>query len=469
MLVTVISFLVTISIVVAFHEWGHYLACRLFGIYVERFSLGFGRVFYKKIDRRGCEWAFSVLPLGGYVKPLSIESEQYATLLKRTEEQVIKPIESVTPWHRFVIYAAGPLFSFILAILIYTGLNLKGEEEVVAVLAEPPTNSVAAEAGLNHRDLITEVNGTTVYSWSQLNEALLDSIHFGREARLEVIRNLDNQTLPNHIRDLEQQLASYPKESIVIRFNPVSGSLEKRNLMAESGLFIDTSRVKIVEVLDNSAAALAGFQENDVIIGFCGESAETSFSLQALMQAFKNHPSQHLCLNVERQGANFQQDIVPELVRQNDQDIGRAGLRLSADLPKMTVRYGLLQSVSKAVKKTYNLAAMSVNVVGRIIAGDVSWRNLSGPLTIADYSGKVAEAGVWPFISFIALISLSIGVLNLLPIPALDGGQMLICVIEGVRGKPLPDSIIRQIQAMGYALLLLLMILAFTSDIFRLL
>ena len=134
-------------------------------------------MIYKKVDHRGCEWAVSSLPLGGYVKPLSLESEQFEKLKSRPEGFNEKAIEEVTPWHRFVVYAAGPLFSFILAILIYTGLNLKGEQEVIALLGEPPASSVAAEAGLQHNDLITEVNGTAVYSWSQINEALFDSIH----------------------------------------------------------------------------------------------------------------------------------------------------------------------------------------------------------------------------------------------------------------------------------------------------
>lgn len=474
MLTTIISFLITISVVVVFHEWGHYLACRIFGIHVERFSLGFGNVIYKKVDRRGCEWALSALPLGGYVKPLSEASENYSQLRKSSSGLPGKTIEEVTPWHRFIVYAAGPLFSFILAILIYTGLNLKGEQEVVAVLAEPQASSAAANAGLRHHDLITEVNGSAVYSWPQLNEALMDPIHFGREAQLSVIRNLDSQNLPGHIQDLEQQLASYPQESLTIKFEAVSGSLENRNLMSESGLMIDTSRVRVVEVLADSAAARAGLAAGDVIDGFCSavqhsEASQAAFSMTGLMTAFRDNPEQNLCLNVDRQGAALTISLSPELITQDGQSFGRAGMRLSADLPTMTVRYGVVESFSKAVEKTYQLAAMSVKVVGRIITGDVSWRNLSGPITIADYSGKVAEAGVWPFISFIALISLSIGVLNLLPIPALDGGQMVICAIEGVRGRPLSENIIRHVHATGYALLLLLMVLAFTSDIFRLL
>ncbi|NLA51316.1 MAG: RIP metalloprotease RseP [Alcaligenaceae bacterium] len=474
MLTTIISFLITISVVVVFHEWGHYLACRIFGIHVERFSLGFGSIIYKKVDRRGCEWALSTLPLGGYVKPLSIASENYSQLMTSSTGLPGKTIEEVTPWHRFVVYAAGPLFSFILAILIYTGINLKGEQEVVAVLAEPAASSAAANAGLRHHDLITEVNGSAVYSWSQLNEALLDPIHFGRDARLSVIRNLDSQNLPQHIQDLEQQLASYPQETLTIQFKPVSGSLENRNLMSENGLAIDTSRVRVVEVLADSAAIKAGLIDGDIINGFCepiqsGQIVGDVFSMTALMTAFREHPEQSLCLSVDRQGADLSILLSPELVTQDGQSFGRAGMRLSVDLPTMTVRYGVVESFSKAVEKTYQLAAMSVKVVGRIITGDVSWRNLSGPITIADYSGKVAEAGVWPFISFIALISLSIGVLNLLPIPALDGGQMVICAIEGVRGRPLSENIIRHVHATGYAVLLLLMVLAFTSDIFRLL
>ncbi len=474
MLTTIISFLITISVVVVFHEWGHYLACRVFGIHVERFSLGFGRVIYKRVDRRGCEWALSALPLGGYVKPLSIASENYSQLVASSTGLPGKTIEEVTPWHRFVVYAAGPLFSFILAILIYTGINLKGEQEVIAVLREPPVASAAANAGLRHHDLITAVNGSAVYGWSQLNEALLDPIHFGRDATLSVIRNLDSQNLPQHVQDLERQLASYPQESLTIQFEPVSGSLENRNLMSENGLAIDTSRVRVVEVLANSAAIKAGLIDGDIINGFCEQMQPEQpvndiFSMTALMAAFRDNPGQSLCLSVDRKGTDLSILLSPDLITQDGQSFGRAGMRLSADLPTMTVRYGVVESFSKAVEKTYQLAAMSIKVVGRIITGDVSWRNLSGPITIADYSGKVAEAGVWPFISFIALISLSIGVLNLLPIPALDGGQMVICAIEGVRGKPLSENIIRHVHATGYAILLLLMVLAFTSDIFRLL
>lgn len=487
MLTTLISFLITISIVVVFHEWGHYLACRLFGIHVERFSLGFGKVIFKNTDQRGCEWALSALPLGGYVKPLSIDSPQYTTLLDRAEGLQAKPIEAVTPWHRVVVFAAGPLFSFILAILIYSGLNLKGERQVVAILAEPPAATLAAEAGLRRQDLIVEVNGKPGYSWTQVNEALLDPLHFGREARLSVIRQVDSRSLPDHIRDLEQRLASYPRESLVIHFNPLDGTLENRDLMRESGFVLDTSRVRVVDVIADSAASRAGLREGDIISGFCeplstlstlsrtsssdvgATSADSAFGLTNLMQAFKTHPEQSLCLNVERDKAGIQLRLTPERVTEEGQSFGRAGVRLAADLPTMTVRYGLVESVSRAISKTYDLATMSLSVVGKIIQGEVSWRNLSGPITIADYSGKVAQAGIWPFISFIALISLSIGVLNLLPVPALDGGQMVICAIEGLRGKPLPEAVLQQIHRIGYFMLLMLMVLAFSSDIFRLL
>ena len=481
MLSTVISFLITISIVVVFHEWGHYLACRLFGIHVERFSLGFGKVIYKKTDHRGCEWALSALPLGGYVKPLSVASEQYGALMDRPEGLPAKAIEAVSPWHRFVVYAAGPLFSFILAILIYTGLNLKGEQQVVAMLAEPPAASLAAEAGLRRHDLIVAVNGKPGYSWTQVSEALLEPMHFGGETQLSVIRQVDRHSLADHMSDLTQRLASYPRENLLLRFNSVDGTLENRDLMRESGLILDTTRVKVMEVIADSAAAQADLREGDIISGFCepvpavssGDMPEApvddSFGLAALMQAFKAHPEQSLCLSVERDGALLQLAITPERVTSEGQSVGRAGVRLAADLPTITVRYGLVDSVSRAISKTYDLAAMSVNAVIKIVTGDISWRNLSGPITIADYSGKVAQAGVWPFISFIALISLSIGVLNLLPVPALDGGQMVICVIEGLRGRPLPEVVLQHIHQLGYLLLLVLMVLAFSSDIFRLL
>lgn len=476
-MLTLISFLITISIVVVFHEWGHYLACRLFGIHVERFSLGFGKVVYKVTDSKGCQWALSALPLGGYVKPLSKESEYYPQLKTQYADKLGRTIESVNPWQRFAVYAAGPLFSFILAILIYTGLNLKGQEEVVAVLAEPAPTTVAAQSGIRQGDLIVAVDGKAVYSWSQLNETLLDAIHFGQTAEVEVLRSLDTQSLPQHVRDIERQLASYPRETLHLSFVAPGGTLENRNLLLESGLAIDTSRVRVVDVLPDSAAQRAGLLTGDIITGICSTSTDDessaansdAFSLQRLMQTFREHPEQSICLELLRDGATLTAHITPTAVEEEGQRFGRAGVRLGADLPTITVRYGPVDSISHAVSKTYNLATMSFKVVGRMITGDVSWRNLSGPITIADYSGQVAHAGVWPFISFIALISLSIGVLNLLPVPALDGGQMVICFLEGIRGKPLPERVLQPIYALGYALLLGLMVLAFTSDIFRLL
>lgn len=440
---SLLTFLITISIVVVFHEWGHYLAARYYGVKVERFSLGFGKVLYQRKDKRGTEWAISMLPLGGYVMPLAEPSPSDPTY--RPGQSIIEK----TSWQRIVIYAAGPAFSFLLGILIYTGFNWYGTQEPVAYLAAPPSTSAAAQAGVLEGDLLVSVNGQEVPSWTDAVEELLEPMTLGQ------------------VVDLGLQGQSGQLRQVQLQFERHEGSFEQVNLLAQAGLTLRAPRPFFSSIIAGGPAERAGLQANDQIISIDGEPITNA---SQLLTVIKEHPEQAISMMVLREGLTTSVVVTPmAFTTPEGETVGRVNATIGAQYDEVLVRHGLVQGIVKAVDKTWDTAWFSLRMMGKMLTGEVSLKNISGPVTIADYSGKVASYGLDRFIQFIALISISIGVLNLLPVPGLDGGQMVINFIEMVRGRPLPEEVMGVVARMGYGLLLLLMVFAFSNDISRLL
>lgn len=441
MLSSIVFFIVTISIVVVFHELGHYLAARLCGVHVERFSLGFGKVLLRRRDRRGTEWVVSALPLGGYVKPLA--EPEAGVMASRGRGAMSEK----SPWQRMLIFAAGPAFSLLLGILIYSAIYMAGNNVPQAILAAPDKGTPAQIAGIKKGDRVIGLDGRQVHSWTQFQQQLLEPMVLGQTVRLQ-LRD------PND-RDRE----------VTIALQPAPRDLEGVNLARLNGLDIDAPPPTAAQIIAGGAGEAAGIRQGDVIVQ---AGARTDLDARAFIEQIQNNVGQAVPLVVLRDGQRVTLNVTPRPIEGPDgAPQGKIGVALHSDYPMIFVRHGLVDSVGLATTRTFDTAWFSVKMLSKMVMGQVSWKNISGPVTIADYAGKSASLGLERFIEFIALITISIGVLNLIPIPGLDGGQMLFAFFEIVRGRPLPAFVQEKGLAFGYMLLLALMVLAFLNDVMR--
>jgi regulator of sigma E protease len=441
MFYTLLAFAVALGVLITFHELGHYWVARRCGVRVLRFSVGFGKVLAQRTDRNGTEWAISAIPLGGYVKMMDDPPEGASDSLA-AQAFNRKPLAQ-----RSAIVAAGPLANLILAALLYTALNLAGTSEPAAILAQPQAGTAAALAGFQAGDRVTAVDGTPVQSWSQVRWQLMDTVTEGGEARIEVDARGTARTHTLH-------------------FDAGEIAPDAPDPMALAGISLATPQPKVGQVMAGGAGEAAGLRQDDIIIAAGDLRRPDAATLVATIQ---QHPGQSLPLTVLRDGTELSLRVTPAAESGADgKPVGRIGVMLTGDFPMVTVRYGLFESLSRGVTRTADTVWYSLKMMGRMVTGDVSLRNVSGPVTIADYAGQTARIGVSAYIGFLALISVSIGVLNLLPIPMLDGGHLLYYLLEALRGKPLPERWLENGQRIGLGLLAALMSLAFFNDFSRL-
>ncbi len=444
MLFTLFAFLVALGILITFHELGHYWVARWCGVKILRFSLGFGRVLLKRVDRHGTEWVLSALPLGGYVKMLDEEvqdsDDTRAPLAKDSQSFQAQPVGK-----RFAIVAAGPIFNLLLAVMFYASLNLFGTQEPAAILSKPPVGTPAALAGLQGGDQITSVNQQLVASWPQARWALLQVVADGGQVEIGLERSASRLT-----RVLEVPAVADP-----------TGEDPMRRL----GLAIGGMTPQIRSVVDSSVAQAAGLTANDLIVAVDGEQRPDVAQVIRIIQA---HPNQPLAFEVEREGQIRHVTLTPAAVTlENGKVVGRAGFQLGGHVPMVEVNYGVFESVWLGVTKTFDTAWFSLKMMGKMLIGEVSIKNISGPVTIADYAGQTARIGWAAYISFLALVSVSLGVLNLLPIPMLDGGHLLYYLVEIIRGSPPSARSIDWGQRAGMAVLAGLMVVALFNDLIR--
>lgn len=441
---TIVAFLIALGVLIAFHEYGHYLAARLCGVKVLRFCLGFGRpLVMRRFGRDGTEWALAAFPLGGYVK-----------LLGHDPDEVVPPADAHRSFNaqsvgkRILIIAAGPIANFLLAITVYWGLNLHGVEEPPAQVAAPLAGSLAARAGLVSGDLIVRIDDVAIASWNDLHWRLLRSAEGRARVRLEVRNTRGGIDFP--VLDMS--------------------GLEKLELegdfMRSLGLALFRPPPRIVGVEASSPAANAGLRPDDVLLAVDGVALRSATDFVTLMRA---SAGRERVIEVAAAGQRREVRVTPVAVNGAGGPSGRIGAQIGESLAPVTVRYGIAEGFSRSVAQTYDMSMFSLRMLGKMIVGEVSWRNLSGPVTIADYAGKTARLGLTYYLNFIALVSISLGVLNLLPIPMLDGGHLLYYLAEILRGKPVSDKVMEIGTRLGIAIVMTTMLLALYNDINRLL
>ncbi|MGH8714109.1 MAG: RIP metalloprotease RseP, partial [Casimicrobiaceae bacterium] len=393
-----LAFAVTLGVLVIFHELGHYVVARLVGVKVLRFSVGFGRVLWsRRVGADRTEWALSAVPLGGYVKMADErEGEVAAADLGRAFNR--QPV-----WKRIGIVVAGPVANLLLAVLLFAGTYVAGIPGERPVLAAPPAGSPAAAAGLAAADLVVAVNGEHVLSWQDLRWRLLKA-----SGNDDVVIAVDRSGVSSRHTLSLRELRRDDWE---------------RNFVAMLGLRIDLGAPRVAEVLPGRPAAAAGMRAGDSIVAIDGAAVHSPADVAAITNA---HPEQRLVFTVQRDRAEKAIAVTPEASEQDGRRVGLAGMRLGVDPAAVakistTVRYGPGEAVVQGARKTWELSLFTVRMLGRILTGQASLKNVSGPLTMADYAGQSAQAGVLTFIGYLALISISLGVLNLLPVPLLDG------------------------------------------------
>ena len=447
---TVVAFIVALGALIVVHELGHYLVARLCGVRVLRFSVGFGRALAsRRIGPDQTEWVIAAIPLGGYVKMVDEREGEVAPadLPRAFNRQRLAK--------RFAIVAAGPIANFLLAIALYWVLFLAGIPEAKPIVAAPETGTLAAQAGIARGDTIRAINNEPVVSWQDVRWRLLQLAFDKQPARLEVV------DARNAIEWRTLDLARLSTDAV------------EGDLLARMGLKLYRPDVLPVigKVVAGSVAERAGLAAGDHIVAVDGAPVPT---WDALVAKVRSSPGRVLTVEAIRDGVTRQVELVPEIANEASGPIGRIGAAPRVDTAALAsyyleVRYGPIEALARALAKTWDMSIFSLRMLGKMIVGEVSWRNLSGPVTIADYAGQSAQLGVVPYLSFLALISISLGVLNLLPIPLLDGGHLMYYAIELLKGSPVSERVMEIGQRAGLAVLLLLMAFAFYNDINRLL
>ncbi len=469
MLMTVLAFLVTIGVLVVIHEWGHYRAAVACDVKVLRFSVGFGRVLWSR-TRGETEFVVSALPLGGYVKMLD-EREGRVDSAERHRAFNQKPL----PQRAFIV-AAGPLANLVLAVLLYACVNWAGVEEIRPWVAEPRPGSLAAEAGLRSRDEVvavqikgagkdtsgdaTQADGgwVAVRSMTDLQWWFTRAAVQGSDVRLRVVTRTSEQASPSGERELSLPVSRIPAAEVD------GGLLEKLGL---SGPYAEPL---VAQLVPDGPAQRSGLKEGDRVLSLNGHPIQDAGQLrQAIRQSAVDGQPQALTFHVEREGRSFDVVVQPVMKDVQGQRLPRIEAALGSPAATVTVQHGPVDGFVRALSKTWDVATLSLEMLGKMLIGEASIKNLSGPITIADYAGRSAELGWVYYVGFLALVSVSLGVLNLLPLPVLDGGHLMYYLFEGITGRPVSERWLERLQRGGVAVMLLMMSLALYNDFARLL
>jgi regulator of sigma E protease len=444
---TLLAFIVVLGVLITAHELGHYLVARWCKVKVLRFSIGFGKALWsRRYGKDQTEWVLAAFPLGGYVKMLDereapVPAEEAQRAFNRQRLAV-----------RSAIVAAGPLANFLLAVLLFWAVFLTGSQELRPILGQPAPGSAAAMAGFEHGERITAVDGEPIQTWQDFRWLLVKTARPGSELRLETI-NLHNEINLRTLRVAEGER--------------LADSIDPLTLL---GFALYRPRIPAVvdRVAPGGPAEAAGFHAGDRILAIDGKAVAEWQDLVEMVRA--GSPNRALAFDVERAGQRLRLQATPRFEEDRGRQVVRIGLQANYDsAPKVdmmtTVRYDAVEGLQRALEETWDKSVFTLQAFGRMISGELSWRNLSGPIAIADYAGQSARLGITYYLQFMALMSISLGVLNLLPVPLLDGGHLMYYGLEAITRKPLSERVQEIGQQIGLALLLGLMAFALYNDL----
>ena len=450
--ITIIAFFATIGLLVAVHEFGHYWVARKLGVKVLRFSIGFGKVIWAKKgkDEDEVEYALSLIPLGGYVKMLD-EREGEVDPSERHRAFNLQPV-----WKRFLIVLAGPVFNFIFAIFAFAVTYMAGIDSVRPYLDTPTASTPAAISGIIAGDRVVAVNESSVETVSQLRLTLL------------------SQYLDDSKVSLQVEQADGARVERVLDLANASLLEDESDYLKKIGLNLERPEniPVVVEAFSGSAAAEAGLKPDDQIQVLNGEKIK---STRSFIEFISSHAGETVVLGILRDGQMIDVSLTPKPSERDGKTVGAIGIKLayleigsSKEKLLFTRKVPIFEALKLGAIETWDMSLMTLRVMGRLVTGQASIKNISGPLTIANYAGKSALIGFSVFVSFLAIISLSLGVLNLLPVPMLDGGHLMYYLIEIVKGSPVSEKFEAMGMRVGMAMVGVLMVLAIYNDITRL-
>jgi regulator of sigma E protease len=452
MALTVVAFVVALAILIAVHEYGHYRVARACGVKVLRFSIGFGKPLLRWQPKGSpTEYVIGMFPLGGYVKMLD-EREGPVAPEERHLAFNNRPLGV-----RAAIVAAGPLANLVLAVLLYALVNWMGVMEPAPYLARPAAGTVAAQAGVQGGERVLSAAMAqdapeAVRSFDDLRWLLARGALDGRNVRLTVQDGPDGAT-----------------HELTLRLDRLDTREPDTELLKEVGLTGPWTRPVIGEVMPQGAAEREGLRPGDVVLRIGAQAVADGQQLRTLIRAsVSDGAALTQTWRIERAGQVLELAITPDLREEDGVPIGRIGAYVGAAPEMLMVRYGPLEGLWKGAQRTWEVSALTLRMMGRMVIGQASVKNLSGPLTIADFAGKSAHMGFTAYLVFLALVSVSLGVLNLLPLPVLDGGHLMYYLWEGVTGRGVSDAWMERLQRGGVALLLVMMSIAVFNDFTRL-
>ncbi|WP_336778393.1 sigma E protease regulator RseP [Pantoea sp. USHLN256] len=441
-----VAFIVALGVLITVHEFGHFWVARRCGVKVERFSIGFGKALWQRTDRQGTEYVIALIPLGGYVKMLDERVESVPAELRH------QAFNNKTVLQRASIIAAGPIANFIFAIFAYWVVFIHGVPGVRPVVGEILNGSVAAEAQITSGMELKAVDGIETPDWDAVRMALIGKIG-DSDATLTVSQFGEEATQQKQLNLREWQFEPDKQDPVVaLGIRPRGPQIE----------------TTLADVQANSPASNAGLQAGDRIVKVDGQPLT---QWQTFAAQVRDNPGKNMALDIERNGEPVALSLTPEAKPGNEAE-GFAGvIPRVIPLPdeyKTVRQYGPFAAIGEASVKTWQLMKLTVSMLGKLITGDVKLNNLSGPISIAQGAGLSAEYGVIYYLMFLALISVNLGIINLFPLPVLDGGHLLFLAIEKIKGRPVSERVQDFSYRIGSILLVLLMGLALFNDFSRL-
>ena len=441
-MITIIAFLILLGVLVVIHEGGHFFVLRMCKVHVDRFSVGMGPVIYKKKDKKGTEFALSALPLGGYVSYLSKKALDAEPEMRKnfTDEQLENLFETKPKWQRAAVMFAGPLANFILAVIIFTFIFSSQQTVKPIFLVDGEYVSSSSISGdINKNDILVSINGEKISNPTEYRLALLASAGLTGEINAGFLNAKSSETYYRSI-SVEDFLSNSEQQQEPEKFFPID----------------ITSYIspEIGSLSRQGPASLAGIIEGDKILEIDGKRVNHFAEVSDILSSSSRS---NINLVIQRNG-----EIKSFFINTEISENGTPILGISA-----AYKRSIIEAFTKSVRDTYNLSVKTLLFIGKMITGNMGAENLSGPVGIAKMSGEAFSAGFLPFLYLMAILSISLGVLNLLPIPVLDGGQLTMLAIEAIRGEPLPARVENFAYTLGALMVGFLLVFAVTNDIFR--